>query len=172
MIAIVTAFFFPGYAVDAPSSTPLLPPSAVVDSPSCLPLASPPVPLPGRPSHQFLGACTKQKPYIVITELMACSLADAFLKTFFAPTQRRQVEVALDFARGMAYLHSRRQPIVHRCVCSQHQPIQVLLLLLLLLLLQLVSGSCLLLQTFIATHTPSSPLLSHPDTPCGQPTET
>lgn len=64
---------------------------------------------------QFLGACTKQKPYIVITELMACSLADAFLKTFYAPTQRRQVEIALDFARGMAYLHSRRQPIVHRC---------------------------------------------------------
>jgi hypothetical protein len=64
---------------------------------------------------QFLGACTKQKPYIVLTELMACSLADAFLKTFYAPTQRRQVEVALDFARGMAYLHSRRQPIVHRC---------------------------------------------------------
>jgi hypothetical protein len=64
---------------------------------------------------QFLGACTKQKPYIVITELMACSLADAFLKTFYAPTQRRQVEIALDFAKGMAYLHSRRQPIVHRC---------------------------------------------------------
>lgn len=63
---------------------------------------------------QFLGACTKQKPYIVITELMACSLADAFHKTFFAATPRRQVEIALDFARGMAYLHSRRQPIVHR----------------------------------------------------------
>ena len=63
---------------------------------------------------QFLGACTKQKPYIVLTELMACSLGDAFLKTFYAPTPRRQVEVALDFARGMAYLHSRRQPIVHR----------------------------------------------------------
>lgn len=47
---------------------------------------------------------------------MACSLADAFLRTFYAPTQRRQVEIALDFARGMAYLHSRRQPIVHRCV--------------------------------------------------------
>lgn len=66
--------------------------------------------------EQFLGACTKQKPYIVITELMACSLADAFLKTFYAPTQRRQVEIALDFAKGMAYLHSRRQPIVHRSV--------------------------------------------------------
>lgn len=63
---------------------------------------------------QFLGACTKQRPYIVLTELMACSLADAFARTFYAPTPRRQVEVALDFARGMAYLHSRRQPIVHR----------------------------------------------------------
>ncbi|PNW85018.1 hypothetical protein CHLRE_03g168150v5 [Chlamydomonas reinhardtii] len=63
---------------------------------------------------QFLGACTKQKPYIVITELMACSLADAFQRTFYTPSTRRQVEIALDFARGMAYLHSRRQPIVHR----------------------------------------------------------
>jgi len=63
---------------------------------------------------QFLGACTKQKPYIVITELMACSLADAFHRTFYTPSPRRQVEIALDFARGMAYLHSRRQPIVHR----------------------------------------------------------
>lgn len=42
---------------------------------------------------QFLGACTKQKPYIVITELMACSLADAFQRTFYAPSIRRQVRV-------------------------------------------------------------------------------
>uniref|UniRef100_A0A7S0UV82 Protein kinase domain-containing protein n=1 Tax=Polytomella parva TaxID=51329 RepID=A0A7S0UV82_9CHLO len=63
---------------------------------------------------QFMGACTKQKPFIVITELLACSLSDAFNRTFFAPTPRRQVEIALDFARGMAYLHSRRQPILHR----------------------------------------------------------
>ncbi|KAG1674454.1 hypothetical protein FOA52_003059 [Chlamydomonas sp. UWO 241] len=34
---------------------------------------------------QFLGACTKQK-----------------------------VEIALDFAKGIAYLHNRRQPIIHR----------------------------------------------------------
>ncbi len=40
---------------------------------------------------QFLGACTKQKPYIVITELMACSLADAFQRTFYTPSVRRQV---------------------------------------------------------------------------------
>lgn len=63
---------------------------------------------------QFLGACTKQKPYIVITELMACSLADAFQRTLYALSPRRKVEIALDFARGLAYLHSRRQPIVHR----------------------------------------------------------
>lgn len=30
------------------------------------------------------------------------------------PCPAVQVEIALDFARGMAYLHSRRQPIVHR----------------------------------------------------------
>ena len=42
---------------------------------------------------QFLGACTKQKPYIVITELMACSLADAFQKTLFAPSDRRKVSI-------------------------------------------------------------------------------
>lgn len=65
-------------------------------------------------TKQFLGACTKQKPYVVLTELMACSLANAFNRTYYAPTPRRQVEIALDFARGMAYLHSRRQPIVHR----------------------------------------------------------
>lgn len=43
---------------------------------------------------QFLGACTKQKPYIVITELMACSLADAFQKTLFAPSDRRKVSIS------------------------------------------------------------------------------
>lgn len=52
-----------------------------------------PAPSPLTPTFQFLGACTKQKPYIVLTELMACSLADAFTKTFYAPTQRRQVIV-------------------------------------------------------------------------------
>lgn len=40
---------------------------------------------------QFLGAATKQKPYIVITELMACSLGDAFQNTFYAAPPRRQV---------------------------------------------------------------------------------
>ena len=45
---------------------------------------------------------------------MACSLADAFQLSLYVPSLRRRVEIALDFARGMAYLHSRRMPIVHR----------------------------------------------------------
>ena len=47
---------------------------------------------------QFLGACTKQMPYIVITELMACSLADAFQRTIFTPPTRRKVS-------GLSGLH-------------------------------------------------------------------
>jgi serine/threonine protein kinase len=100
----------------APPRQPALAPPANTHPPAPAPATTRKHPTTTRhhPAPQFLGACTKQKPYIVITELMACSLADAFLKTFYAPTQRRQVEIALDFAKGMAYLHSRRQPIVHR----------------------------------------------------------
>lgn len=42
---------------------------------------------------QFLGACTRQRPYIVLTELMACSLADAFHWTMFTMNRRRQVQL-------------------------------------------------------------------------------
>jgi len=64
---------------------------------------------------QFLGACTKREPYILVTELMAGgSLADAFRRTEAFPL-RRAIEIALDAARGLAYLHNRRpSPIIHR----------------------------------------------------------
>lgn len=64
---------------------------------------------------QFLGACTKQEPYILVTELMSGgSLADAFRRPEAFPT-RRAVEIALDAAHGLAYLHNRRpSPIIHR----------------------------------------------------------
>lgn len=69
---------------------------------------------PARLSHlhlQFLGACTKKEPYILVTELMSGgSLADAFRRPQVFP-MRRAVEIALDAARGLAYLH-------HRWVCS------------------------------------------------------
>ncbi|KAI7841021.1 hypothetical protein COHA_005249 [Chlorella ohadii] len=64
---------------------------------------------------QFLGACTKKEPYILVTELMSGgSLADAFRRPQVFPT-RRAVEIALDAARGLAYLHHRKpNPIIHR----------------------------------------------------------
>lgn len=61
-----------------------------------------------RPPTQFLGACTKKEPYILVTELMSGgSLADAFRRPQVFP-MRRAVEIALDSARGLAYLHHRR----------------------------------------------------------------
>lgn len=64
---------------------------------------------------QFLGACTKKEPYVLVTELMSGgSLADAFRRPEVFP-MRRAVEIALDAARGLAYLHNRKpNPIIHR----------------------------------------------------------
>jgi len=63
---------------------------------------------------QFLGACTKKEPYILVTELMSGgSLADAMRPGMGFPA-RRALEVAADAARGLAYLHARKQgAIVH-----------------------------------------------------------
>jgi hypothetical protein len=70
---------------------------------------------------QFLGACTKKEPYILVTELMSGgSLADAFKRPQVFP-MRRAVEIALDAARGLAYLHNRcarRARCAGRAVCA------------------------------------------------------
>lgn len=109
---------------------------------------------------QFLGACTRAQPYLIVTELMSCSLSTAFTLTFSLTLRRqvwanafflftpvatlcsspswsacpdphrtvhdrrvigalpvrcgRQVEVALEFARAMAYMHSRSPALIHR----------------------------------------------------------
>lgn len=64
---------------------------------------------------QFLGACTKQEPYVLVTELMTGgSLSDAMRqqKTF---TLRRAMEICIDTARGLAYMHNKRPgAIIHR----------------------------------------------------------
>jgi Protein tyrosine and serine/threonine kinase len=39
---------------------------------------------------QFLGACTRKQPYLIVTELMSCSLSTAF-NLLFSLTLRRQV---------------------------------------------------------------------------------
>ncbi|CAK0733933.1 hypothetical protein CVIRNUC_000357 [Coccomyxa viridis] len=64
---------------------------------------------------QFLGACTKQEPYILVTELMTGgNLSDAMrLSRKF--TLRRAMEMAVDCARGLAYLHAKKNgAIIHR----------------------------------------------------------
>lgn len=64
---------------------------------------------------QFLGACTKQEPYVLVTELMTGgSLADAMrLQQPF--TIRRAMEICIDTARGLAYMHNKKpSAIIHR----------------------------------------------------------
>eukprot|EP00879_Flechtneria_rotunda_P018122 GHRR01019004.1.p1 GENE.GHRR01019004.1~~GHRR01019004.1.p1 ORF type:complete len:502 (+),score=132.95 GHRR01019004.1:177-1682(+) len=64
---------------------------------------------------QFFGAVTKQTPYMIITEFMGCgSMADMFRSKEF-PSLRRAVQLALDCARGIAYLHNHNPlSIIHR----------------------------------------------------------
>ncbi|KAG1673263.1 hypothetical protein FOA52_002543 [Chlamydomonas sp. UWO 241] len=64
---------------------------------------------------QFLGAVTKQQPFMIVTEFMSGgSLLDAFrAKVDFSVW--RAIHLALDCARGMAYLHNRSpQAVIHR----------------------------------------------------------
>jgi len=66
---------------------------------------------------QFLGGCTKTKPYFIVTELSSGgSLQDYFQLRFRLPLSR-EIELAIDCARGMAYLHSsaiRKPSTLHR----------------------------------------------------------
>ena len=64
---------------------------------------------------QFLGACTRQEPYVLVTELMTGgSLSDAMrLQQPF--TLRRAMEICIDTARGLAYMHNKKpSAIIHR----------------------------------------------------------
>lgn len=71
--------------------------------------------LPQTLQVQFLGAITKQQPFMIITEYMTGgSLLDLF-KSKVVLSPWRSVQVALDCARGMAYLHNRTpNAVVHR----------------------------------------------------------
>eukprot|EP00192_Tetraselmis_astigmatica_P011618 CAMPEP_0117674136 /NCGR_PEP_ID=MMETSP0804-20121206/14867_1 /TAXON_ID=1074897 /ORGANISM="Tetraselmis astigmatica, Strain CCMP880" /LENGTH=365 /DNA_ID=CAMNT_0005482965 /DNA_START=424 /DNA_END=1518 /DNA_ORIENTATION=+ len=73
---------------------------------------------------QFLGACTKHQPYMLVTELMyGASLADAYRLENFQLSLRRSIELALDAARGMNYLHLRSpNPIIHRDLKVRSSP--------------------------------------------------
>eukprot|EP00892_Ulva_mutabilis_P001689 jgi/Ulvmu1/11520/UM078_0009.1 len=64
---------------------------------------------------QFLGVCTRRADVAIVSELMDCgSLADA-LAHRPQPPLRRVLEIALDCARGLNYLHQANpHAIVHR----------------------------------------------------------
>jgi len=66
---------------------------------------------------QFLGAGTRSKPYFIVTEVAAGgSLSDFFATKKILPLTRL-IELALDCANGMAYLHTaaiRKPAMLHR----------------------------------------------------------
>lgn len=64
---------------------------------------------------QFLGACTRKNPVTIVSEVMeGGSLADA-LHARPQPPLRRALEIALDCARGLNYLHlANPHAIIHR----------------------------------------------------------
>lgn len=62
---------------------------------------------------QILGANTTTKPYFIIAELMSCSLERA-LSSLYSLPRRRALEICVDIASGLAYLHSLQPPIIHR----------------------------------------------------------
>nr|PNR51492.1 hypothetical protein PHYPA_010679 [Physcomitrium patens] len=62
---------------------------------------------------QFLGAVTRQRPLILVTEFLARSDLHQLLRSNPNLAPDRIVEYALDIAWGMSYLHNRSKPIIH-----------------------------------------------------------
>ena len=55
---------------------------------------------------QFLGACTRKQPFMIVTEYMpGGSLADLLKRPSSFPSMRRAIVMAMDCARAMTYLH-------------------------------------------------------------------
>ena len=65
---------------------------------------------------QFMGAITRPPSLCIVTQYVARgSLFKLLHRTpTFQPDERRRLQMALDIARGMNYLHSCKPPIAHR----------------------------------------------------------
>ena len=62
---------------------------------------------------QFLGACTRELPYMIVTEFLPGGSLSDFFRVLDrdpqrAPSLRRSVTIALDCAKGLRYMHARR----------------------------------------------------------------
>jgi serine/threonine protein kinase len=73
---------------------------------------------------QFLGAVTKTQPYMIITEYMSGGSLNDLFKAQRFPSIWRAVQLALDCARGLAYMHSRG-PVVGGLVTCPRQDTRV-----------------------------------------------
>mmetsp|Transcript_13433 Transcript_13433/g.18371 ORF Transcript_13433/g.18371 Transcript_13433/m.18371 type:complete len:492 (-) Transcript_13433:364-1839(-) len=64
---------------------------------------------------QFLGACTKTKKPILVTEFMWGNSLDKIFRDKVPLTPKQSIQYAMDIAKGLAYLHGRHpQPVIHR----------------------------------------------------------
>ncbi|KAL8518645.1 hypothetical protein ACS0TY_009842 [Phlomoides rotata] len=63
---------------------------------------------------QFLGAVTERKPLMLITEYLRGGDLHQHLKEKGALSPSTAINFALDIARGMAYLHSEPNVVIHR----------------------------------------------------------
>lgn len=64
---------------------------------------------------QFLGACTRAEPVTIVSEILEGGSLEDALQLQPHPPLRRALEITLDCARGLNYLHrSRPDVIVHR----------------------------------------------------------
>lgn len=62
---------------------------------------------------QLLGACTMSEPYTIIMELMPTTLEKEIRNRSLTATEKHTI--AIDIARGLAYMHNRRPNIIiHR----------------------------------------------------------
>ncbi|GFQ03420.1 serine/threonine-protein kinase ctr1 [Phtheirospermum japonicum] len=63
---------------------------------------------------QFLGAVTEKKPLLLATEYLRGGDLHQHLKEIGALNPTTAINLSLDIARGMAYLHSEPNVVIHR----------------------------------------------------------
>lgn len=68
----------------------------------------------------FIGVCYKEKHLSIVTELCENGDLYEYMKRTPRPPFAQQMAMMHDIAHGVAYLHSRRPPIVHRDLKSQN----------------------------------------------------